>query len=852
MEKFDLSYKTGHLLATVRTAITDLEARLSEIGPVNAEAIDATRRKMSELEVRLQENAAWFREAEAACVDHDQLRKLFADLAAAQEQYQLLAAEQPNYQTREKRLQEYQEAETHFKEKFKTLARAESELSRVEESYQRLVVRIETGEQKLAEAQQRCEQAQRNHADRDMIRARYTDWGHLLRICTVRRELERLAEERATSRAAYEQQQTRCAALKQQSKDTEEQWIRAISAQEQQATLRAVTQWHAQQREYEAERDAQLQQKIAQQRELDQVEAQKEQAMKATAWPGGESFVEIFNRLVAANALLKQDLRAALEKLAVLRVRQELTHAARQLTSGQACPLCGATHHPAVAHASESSEELEQQEKRLAQLQRQEAQHASLEFTLRALHNEDQSIRGRLEGTQQLLDANKGRLTAHRAQFSWETYRHHPSEALINQLNECNQWARQGKPLHEQRTNQLAQLEQQETLLAGAQQRWQQHQERWLNAKGKVENYRSLLQVISFNDHAQLTEAHVLKKQEESQFQLQDVEQKYEVARQQCQEYEKALGILEGKKLSEKNLLGSLRQEATATKEEIQTLCRQKKFESISYVEHLIDTKLDTRAEQSAVVAYRNRLHAAEENYKTLVQTTQASKYDAVQHREVQNARIRLQRAREELQQTWAVTKQELQNQQQKLIKAQGFDRSLEEQRLRESNLKELASLFRGSGFVNYASTVLLQEVCRGANVRFRKLTKNNLSLELNGDNDFIVRDYLNDGYTRLLKTLSGGQIFQAALCLALALAENIQSLNQSQQSFFFLDEGFGSLDKNALRVVFDTLKTLRQENRIVGIISHVEELQQEIDVYLTIEHHRERGSLVKNSWDAN
>jgi exonuclease SbcC len=167
----------------------------------------------------------------------------------------------------------------------------------------------------------------------------------------------------------------------------------------------------------------------------------------------------------------------------------------------------------------------------------------------------------------------------------------------------------------------------------------------------------------------------------------------------------------------------------------------------------------------------------------------------------------------------------------------------------RESNLKELERLFKGSGFVKYVSSIYLKELCNTANTRFMKLTKNSLSLEIDDNNTFWVIDYLNGGKKRLLKTLSGGQTFQASLCLALALAEKVKALNQADQSFFFLDEGFGALDKNALRVVFETLKSLRHENRIVGIISHVEELQQEIGVYAKIELDPERGSLVGYSF---
>lgn len=167
----------------------------------------------------------------------------------------------------------------------------------------------------------------------------------------------------------------------------------------------------------------------------------------------------------------------------------------------------------------------------------------------------------------------------------------------------------------------------------------------------------------------------------------------------------------------------------------------------------------------------------------------------------------------------------------------------------REANLKELDNLFRGSGFVKYVSSIYLKELCNTANLRFMKLTKNSLSLEIDDNNTFWVIDYLNGGKKRLLKTLSGGQTFQASLCLALALAEKVKSLNQADQSFFFLDEGFGALDRNALRVVFETLKSLRHENRIVGIISHVEELQQEIGVYAKIELDPEKGSQVGYSF---
>ncbi len=163
----------------------------------------------------------------------------------------------------------------------------------------------------------------------------------------------------------------------------------------------------------------------------------------------------------------------------------------------------------------------------------------------------------------------------------------------------------------------------------------------------------------------------------------------------------------------------------------------------------------------------------------------------------------------------------------------------------RKNNLETISSLFRGDGFLEYVSQVYLSQLCSLANERYKKMTNNQLQLDINDDYEFIVRDFLNNGSVRLLKTLSGGQTFQAALCMALALSEQIQTFQQVKQQFFFLDEGFGSLDKESLSIVFDVLKQLRNENRTVGVISHLEEMKSEMDYYLLVARTDQEGSKI-------
>ena len=157
-------------------------------------------------------------------------------------------------------------------------------------------------------------------------------------------------------------------------------------------------------------------------------------------------------------------------------------------------------------------------------------------------------------------------------------------------------------------------------------------------------------------------------------------------------------------------------------------------------------------------------------------------------------------------------------------------------------------NLFKAAGFVQFVSSIYLRQLCDHANVRFHRMTRNQLSLQLNENNDFEIIDYLNEGKCRSVKTLSGGQAFQVSLSLALALAESVQSNAKAEKNFFFIDEGFGTQDLESVNVVFETLTNLQKENRIVGIISHVEELKEKMPVSLNITKDEERGSLIEVS----
>lgn len=172
--------------------------------------------------------------------------------------------------------------------------------------------------------------------------------------------------------------------------------------------------------------------------------------------------------------------------------------------------------------------------------------------------------------------------------------------------------------------------------------------------------------------------------------------------------------------------------------------------------------------------------------------------------------------------------------------------------------LKELVDVVTGKGeqklgFERYILQTYLKEVLITANARLAHLTNGRYELCLNEDtgrgasSTGLELDIYDDnaGKRRSVHTLSGGESFLAALALALALGEVIQKKSGGIEiEALFVDEGFGSLDQEALRVALETLQTIEGKDRMVGIISHVTELQAQLPYQLQVVTKGERSTL--------
>ncbi|MFW6287635.1 MAG: SbcC/MukB-like Walker B domain-containing protein, partial [bacterium] len=149
--------------------------------------------------------------------------------------------------------------------------------------------------------------------------------------------------------------------------------------------------------------------------------------------------------------------------------------------------------------------------------------------------------------------------------------------------------------------------------------------------------------------------------------------------------------------------------------------------------------------------------------------------------------------------------------------------------------IKEINDLVGANKFVEFVALRQLKYIAREASNRLLEITNDRYQLELDQNGEFVICDNYNGGVKRDCNTLSGGETFLTSLALALSLSSHIQLKGKAEMEFFFLDEGFGTLDTELLDIVMNSLESLKEERLSVGIISHVEELKNRVPVTLSV-----------------
>ncbi|SDJ83143.1 SbcC/MukB-like Walker B domain-containing protein [Chryseobacterium jejuense] len=556
-----------------------------------------------------------------------------------------------------------------------------------------------------------------------------------------------------------------------------------------------------------------------------------------------ENFKADFNTKKEGLEAQKKELS---QKLDHLKIQKELSRFASELHDGEACPLCGSQEHPHIVEFHDVNTELQEIEKKIKTVEQEAHQLQQQETAVEKILDRKKIFEEQLVSEQKVLQQIQKDMESHLQQFIWKPFS--PDHEDDFEKKRSDSFAVEKKIEETDKTINLERetLEKENKVLEKYKNALEAFKLEEATKQKEINISRSNLKILEWESYAQKTVIEIEEAYQKLAQSNTETEQSYQKAAQQ--EKELAPKLAEQKAIvsqSEKQIT-ELEKEISENQQTIDKALNENHFTTFNEVENILQQEINIQEARAKIQQFKIDFETLKKVIEGLELKLKDLSFDDEQF---SLAEKQFGEAQTELKQindavvTMIAEKDRLEKE---YKKKEELLKELTKLQKRSENLKLMMNLFKGAGFVQYVSSIYLRQLCDHANTRFHRMTRNQLSLQLNENNDFEIIDYLNEGRSRSVKTLSGGQAFQVSLSLALALAESVQSNAQADKNFFFIDEGFGTQDTESVNIVFETLTNLMKENRIVGIISHVEELKEKIPTALNIIKDEERGSLIE------
>ena len=515
------------------------------------------------------------------------------------------------------------------------------------------------------------------------------------------------------------------------------------------------------------------------------------------------------------------------------------------LSPGKPCPVCGSLEHPSPCPVPAEDrgitrETLEKAEVNVNRLKEEQEKYTK-EIQGKqgiALEKERQYGQRKSEWEKQLQsitlsrDAYEQELRKQKAELSKQQRELEEAERMLGSVSQKRQ------KLQKDKENVAAQEQQSQTAISAC--------------KAILENQRKRLRYPSreaaqqAKEQAEYAEQRADKQRVNSEQALKAEQEKLNTSQTLEQEYTKALPALWEKEANSHNAYVRAMENQALTEAAWQKLARQ----------YTQNQKKSLEQEVKAYYQEKSRLEGALKTAKEATSGQEKPDLDAL-FEQKESCEAAYQQVSEHVRtlQSRQNTNQEVYNNLSGVLQERGASMQAYD---RLKNLyQKLAGKEKGGhmDLETFVQRQYLEQILAAANQRFREMSGGEFELCLydlenagEGSNkglDLMVYSSVT-GQKREVTTLSGGESFMAALSLALGMADSItDSQAQSSLDMMFLDEGFGSLDDHARGHAVRVLKEMAGSEKLIGIISHVTELKQDIEDQLVVTKDQ-NGSHVK------
>lgn len=523
-------------------------------------------------------------------------------------------------------------------------------------------------------------------------------------------------------------------------------------------------------------------------------------------------------------------------------VKQALCQYSKALSSNEPCPLCGSLSHPHPAELADVDEHLKQIKSTIRDLK---ARKETLEKAVASLDFYSKQIQSK----QEQINSLQQDIETHKRQFVWANYLGKSSLEITQMENEDIKLQSELKELR----SALAAIDRNIRKYSEALKQIENSVEQSRNALTKHQGRKEELgKNLSEEFVLQYAQVDVNQLNEQRQKLLAVLEKRNAVLAERNAVLSKQNAVLfqrEGERNSCKQNLETIIGETDKCESEIERQIACGGFQSLESVRQILSSSFDEDDAQTQIDNFNRQMIEFSSQLAALSEQTSGKDQPAEEN--IKSDEQTLSQKEKEFKSCIANKggiEKEINLFETKLSQKTELEKEMKKAEARLDALNKLSQMFKGDKFIQFISTVYLEQLCAKANERLQIITNNKFAIRYWEEN-FEVIDNLNSGKTRSLKTLSGGQIFQASLCMALALVDTIRLNSDTREDFFFLDEGFGTQDNESIELIFKSLVSLRQENKIVGLISHSEILKEKISYNIAVRLDQNEGSLIENNY---
>lgn len=855
--KYDLGLKLRPVEKENDQKITEVETKFQGVAEITEESIEEQRNTLKELVAALEKQQAELQEKNQYKTEQEQIKALFAELDRQKNKLARLKEQSDEFNSLERRVKEYEVCLYQFSDLLEAHRNTQLKIKQLSELIQEKEAHFQKIQEKLTEDEQNFLEVKSQYEQRETLSQKMEEFRKIININELNKELALLAERVEKGKPMIKDTDAKITKLQSGIEDKTFFIKRQKENLPDNNVLLAVSGWFGEKKKILSSIQKINQESRHIEKEISKINQEKKdlyeehlRELLPEAHPK-TTIEELVDMIQDKKDELDDKLAHTQQKLSGLTIKLKLQEYAENLSSGEPCPLCGSVHHPDPLKADAVDQAMHAfQEARVTQ-QMQIKLLENLIIQTNRLKDQLEEKKRQLLRQEKAAEAEASRFDLHLYEFRWKPdfdpdhdedveKKKMKASRLQNSIDDADKEREQmQRSLEDERKK----LDKYKTAIA-------ELENQQLSKSTQLKTLKRQLRIFNIHDYSQHATSQLTQEIRSLEDLYQRVERKYQNLEKQITEDRSQKVRVESDLKNTRENLAQDKQHLTDNRQKIQERLTKSDFDMLETVENILQNKLDIERENQKIKEFQTKLNQAESDYNKLQKQSLGKTYDEAVYLQTLTNIKALATEIQAKQDRRGGLKNEIERLESNLARKFELQKQMNALHLRRDDIGTLKKMFRESGFVNYISSVYMQNLCNLANERFYRLTKQQLKLEVNDDNTFYIRDYLNNGQTRSVKTLSGGQTFQAALSLALALADNIQQFTKSNQNFFFLDEGFGSQDEESLDAVFDTLTSLRKENRIVGIISHVESLQREISVYLKVRNQEETGSVLQKSWE--